>query len=316
MIPVSLIIPVYNAEKWLTRCLDSVVSQRWSDMEIILVDDGSTDTSHSICDHYAQKETRIKLIRQKNQGVATSRQNAIDHAQGEYVAFVDADDWVENDYLEKLVSTASDENADMVICDYYDERPGETRHVKQQPVSLDHHAIQVQLNGNLMGVLWNKLIRRSVFSDFSITFPGDLRYGEDKYVLMKILNHPIKVAYTPYALYHFDQKSNMGSLTRAHSATVFKNMIQFYQRMLDEFNGDVKDGISYIMVFYSYKVLNSGYLSQSDYSSAFQGKRQTILKAKGRLYKRITVFLATFKTGWPISKCLHRVKDKLSTLLS
>ena len=311
MIRVSIIIPVYNAEKWLNRCLDSVCAQCLSDLEIILVNDGSNDNSGNICDQYARKDSRIKVLHQSNHGVSASRQKAIDIAQGEYVAFVDADDCVESSFTEIMVSKAYEEHADLVICDYYAEKPGETRVIRQQPVSLDHHAIQIQLNNNLLGTLWNKLIRRSIFTAYSISFPCGLQYGEDKYVLMHILNNPVKVAYVPYALYHFDQRSNLNSLTRAQNANVFKNMIQFYLLMLDDFDGEIKDGLSYIMVFYSFRMLTSDFLSSRDYALAYHGKRNVILKAKGRLYKRIGVFLATFKAGWPISQFILRLKSSL-----
>ena len=99
---ISIIVPVYNAEKYLRRCIDSILSQSFTDFELILIDDGSTDLSPQICDEYASRDNRIKLIYKKNAGVSAARNDGLDIAQGEFITFVDSDDWVDERYLECL----------------------------------------------------------------------------------------------------------------------------------------------------------------------------------------------------------------------
>ena len=109
---VTVIVPVYNVEQYLRRCIDSILAQTFGDLELILVDDGSADSSGVICDAYAEKDSRVKVIHQKNSGVSAARNTGLDAAEGEYIAFVDSDDHVDPDYLAALLQT----KADLVIC--------------------------------------------------------------------------------------------------------------------------------------------------------------------------------------------------------
>ena len=124
---VSVIIPVYNVEKTLPRCIDSVIGQSLKDIEIILVDDGSPDKSPEICDEYRCKDSRIKVFHKPNEGLGYTRNYGIERAQGEYVAFVDSDDYIASDMLDKLYNTAIKEDADVVYGGYYRVINGEIR---------------------------------------------------------------------------------------------------------------------------------------------------------------------------------------------
>lgn len=121
---VSIIVPVYNAEKTIRKCLDSLVVQTYKNIEIILVNDGSSDRSEAICKEYCDQYGNVKLLSQDNFGPATARNNGIDHAEGKYVYFVDADDYVEPNIIEKMVTVAESYSVEMVICNYYIEKPG------------------------------------------------------------------------------------------------------------------------------------------------------------------------------------------------
>ncbi|MDD6812335.1 MAG: glycosyltransferase family 2 protein [Lachnospiraceae bacterium] len=114
---ISIIIPVYNVEKYLTRCLESVVAQTYSNLEIILVDDGSTDNSGKVCDKYQEIDSRIKVVHKKNGGVSDARNEGIDEACGEYIAFVDSDDWVTRNYIENMYAILVKNSCDIAICD-------------------------------------------------------------------------------------------------------------------------------------------------------------------------------------------------------
>ena len=113
---ISIIIPVYNVSQYLNECIQSVVNQSYNDFECILIDDGSSDGSEIICDQWEQKDSRIKVIHQPNQGGATARNRGITEALGEYIAFIDSDDWIDSDYLYQLVQPIEKYNVDLVVC--------------------------------------------------------------------------------------------------------------------------------------------------------------------------------------------------------
>ena len=115
---VSIIIPVYNVEKYITKTIESVINQTYSDIEVILIDDGSEDSSGSICDEYAKNDDRIKVFHQENLGVSQARNKGIDISTGDYILFIDSDDYVSNDYIEALINGAIKTNADVCCCGY------------------------------------------------------------------------------------------------------------------------------------------------------------------------------------------------------
>ena len=116
---VSVIVPVYKAEAYLHKCVDSLLAQTMTDFEVLLIDDGSPDRSGAICDEYAAKDSRIRVFHKENGGVASARQVGIENVRGEYTIHADPDDWVEPTMLEELYAKAKEDDADMVICDYY-----------------------------------------------------------------------------------------------------------------------------------------------------------------------------------------------------
>ena len=119
----SVIVPIYNVEKYLPKCIDSILAQNYSEIEVILVDDGSPDGCPEICDNYAEKDKRIVVIHQKNLGVSAARNAGLKAAHGEYIGFVDPDDWISPSMYQEMITALERENADLAICgyDYYDE---------------------------------------------------------------------------------------------------------------------------------------------------------------------------------------------------
>ena len=242
---VSVIIPVYKAENYLSRCLDSFLNQTFKDFELILVDDGSPDKSGNICDDYAKRDHRLVVIHKENGGVSSARQAGTDVAKGLYVIHADPDDWVEPNMLTELVEKAEKTNADMVICDFYQNNKNSQIYLSQNPSLLDHHAVLKELLSQILhGSCCNKLIRRECIIKYGISFPLDIIRWEDLWVNCLLLIHPIKVVHLPKAFYHYDQVVNTESIVRVVSKKGVESQIRFCERLtkiLDKQKLDTED---------------------------------------------------------------------------
>lgn len=186
----SVIVPVYDVEEYLHRCIDSVLTQAFTDFELILVDDGSPDSCGAICDAYARKDSRIHVIHQKNSGVSAARNTGLDAASGEYIAFVDSDDYIDRDFLQVLISSMEETNADVVVSNYRKENVrGEW--CDSYPhgtgiLSMDSAEENVQylikdiLGGKIGWEVWTRLFRRSIIEAHGIRFCTTCgNYAED-----------------------------------------------------------------------------------------------------------------------------------------
>ena len=213
---ISIIVPIYKAEKYLRKCIDGILQQSFTDFQLILVDDGSPDKSGEICDEYASKDSRIEVIHKRNGGLTSARKCGVEHAKGKYSIQIDPDDWVETSLLEDLYQKAIKEDADMVICDFWEHCDGNTVYSKQEPKSLEHTEVMKEMFSTLKGTMWNKLIRTSCYKQCNIQFYEDLVLIEDLFLMFQFLLHPLKVAYVPKALHHYERNTNPNSLTMAH----------------------------------------------------------------------------------------------------
>ena len=243
-IKVSVIVPVYKAEAYLERCVDSLLAQTFRDFEILLIDDGSPDRSGEICDMYARKDDRVRVFHQKNSGVSMARQKGLDEARGEYVIHADPDDWVEPDMLEELYAKAKEEDADIVICDFYANYPGRQIYSSQRPSSLRHEAVLCDLFQQLHGSCWNKLVRRVCYNKFQIKFPVGVSYCEDLLTNATLLSHDIKVAYLPKAFYHYDQYSNTDSIVRNYPRERFDEDVRLANLLAAALKGSAAEKVA------------------------------------------------------------------------
>lgn len=196
---VSILVPVYNASQWLRECLDSIVGQLYDNLQVVLVDDGSKDDSLAICREYASRYPFVEVYHQENRGVAAARNALLDKADGEYVLFVDADDWIERDMVGYLVSVIQDYNSDVAICECVE---GVVKHpVKciewKRSLALKEFLKHVSLRG----MLWNKLIRRSLFENKH--FDEEVWYGEDALMVWDVLQSVIKITLSNKPLYYY-----------------------------------------------------------------------------------------------------------------
>lgn len=234
---ISIICPVYKAEEYLHRCVDSILAQTFTDFELLLINDGSPDKSGIICNKYAQMDSRVKVFHKENGGVASARQCGLDNAQGEYTIHADPDDWVEPTMLEELYAKTAEANADMVICDFYEEYKHKQIYRKQEPNTLiTENILRQVLDGSIHGAVWNKLIRRECFNIYNIRTPNEILFWEDRYVTCRLLMHNIKVAYLNKAFYHYDLYSNDNSIVRSVSLKSLNSQIYFityFEKHLD-----------------------------------------------------------------------------------
>ncbi|MDE6870705.1 MAG: glycosyltransferase [Bacteroidales bacterium] len=204
----SIIVPVYNVESYLHRCVDSLLGQSYKDIEIILVDDGSTDKSPAICDWYAANDPRVKVIHKENEGQSAARNDALGIAEGEYIGFVDSDDWVEVNYCEVLVSII--ENSDLAICSHRilteENKITDKLYGKGIVRKLDENALWQEIFCKLNNAVWNKLYRKDLIQ--GISFPLGIFHGEDLLFNLEYINRCKTAAITDLQLYNYYKRAN------------------------------------------------------------------------------------------------------------
>lgn len=307
---ISVIIPVYKAEKYIHKCITSLFNQTFKDYEILLIDDGSPDNSGKICDYYAQKDTRIRVVHKENGGVSSARQCGIDHAKGEYTIHVDPDDWVEPTMLEELYHKALEDNADMVICDfikYYSET--KQVYIKQEPTSLNHDIVLKNLFQHLQGSCCNKLIKRICYNKYNIKFPENFNLYEDLYVCACILKHPINISYLNKAFYYYSINTNATSMVKCIDYKTLKEDSFFFETMnellkdLGHINLLFKRYISYSIVLKALKYKN---LTNDEFLTMYKKYTRYILfSPQGRFLGKLICFISCLGL-YRITKTLYR----------
>jgi glycosyltransferase involved in cell wall biosynthesis len=211
---ISVIIPVYNVAAYLNRCVQSIINQTYSNLEILLVDDGSKDQSGSLCDEWEQKDSRIKVFHKENGGLSEARNVGIDHATGQYLCFVDSDDYIHRDMIRVLYDNIHKTESDISMCEFRRVKDqtdmGEitvSEHIdvfeKKEPIDLLYQ--KVFLNKSTLIVAWNKLYRKELFDE--IRYPVG-KFHEDEYVIHRILFEAHRLVYTPDAYYCYVQRDN------------------------------------------------------------------------------------------------------------
>lgn len=213
---VSIIIPIYKVEAYLRRCLNSVINQTYTNLEIILVDDGSPDNCPQICDDYTHKDHRIVVIHKKNGGLSDARNAGLDVCKGKFISFVDSDDWLDEKYIEVLLNLADKNNADITIGEHEkicNDKPFFIENKKEKSLALStQDALIILFKRNHLSFIlsWGKLYRKSLFDE--IRFPEG-KFHEDEFTTYLIFQNAAKIVYTPQVLYYYFQRvgSTMGT---------------------------------------------------------------------------------------------------------
>ena len=240
----SVVVIIYKVEKYLKQCLDSILSQTYKDFELILVDDGSPDGCPAICDEYADKDARISVIHQKNQGSVMARWNGFLAATGEYISFIDGDDWIDPDMFEKLLISADKNNADLVVCGY--KEASEDGNVdKGCPIASGlYTGDKVQTvydsavytgkfyEAGINPSLWNKLIRRSLLLGDYIPADPSLKMGDDGAVSYPAISKA-KSIYIDNEFHPYNYRIVSGSLSRAFDIEFFNRAIKLFSGLAD-----------------------------------------------------------------------------------
>lgn len=205
----SIIIPIYNAEKYLNRCILSIINQTYRDFEIILVDDGSKDNSGTICDKYAENDARIKVIHQNNSGVSTARNAGLKNAVGDYIIFVDSDDYIEFDMLEKIKYILDKYDVDCII--YNLNNIIETKYVDED--ELIENMIKL-IKTETINAPWNKLYKRNIIEKYNIQYDERIEIGEDLLFSIKYISKIKKVYLLNERLYNYVIENNNSLTTK------------------------------------------------------------------------------------------------------
>lgn len=226
---ISVIVPVYNVEQYLERCVDSIINQTYTNLEIILVNDGSTDNSGKLCDELAKKDERIRVIHKENGGLSDARNRGIDEAESDLVGFIDSDDYIDRDMYEMLLKNLNNTDADLSMCALYDvyNNTPEVQVTNKETWELSsEQAIKMVMEAKILSVTAvNKLYRKSLFSDLKFEVG---KIAEDAFIMIKLLDKCEKIVATNEKKYYYVHREN--SITTQKFSTKFLNVIEAYEQ--------------------------------------------------------------------------------------
>ena len=300
---ISVIVPVYNTEKFLNRCVDSILNQTYGDLEILLVDDGSTDKSPAICEEYAAVDPRVKVVHRENGGLSAARNTGIENATGEYFLFLDSDDEMLPTMAEELLFALEKTDADIAICAFYQIIEGEPRPNIEVAETFDENLVgQIRvyegrekmeqfLANNLVTVVqWNKLFRRKIFDD--IRYPEG-KLHEDEFVIHRELDVAGKVAYIDRKLHLYYRHGE--SISWNPSAEKVSNVLEAYEGRMDflEKNG-YQDLIGKTYILYkafmaNFKDEKKNYGDLEAWDEDIKGRSRWIEETYSRYYENLSL---------------------------
>ena len=234
MCVISIIVPIYNIEKFLPCCIDSILAQTFTEWELILVDDGSKDTCGSICDEYATKDGRIRVIHKPNGGLTSARNAGLAMASGEWVMYLDGDDWIEPEMLELLLQKGEETGADIVMGDFLFAYPD--RDVPYRLPDWDY-CKTTSLNRYITFVwtcVWGGIHRRSLYEEHQLHSPQGVTYCEDFHLIVRLCYFARKVVNVHRPFYHYRQQEgsvmhNLNKKTERDEQWVYQDIIRFFK---------------------------------------------------------------------------------------
>lgn len=225
---ISIIVPVYNTEKYLHRCVDSILAQTYTDFELLLIDDGSSDNSGHICDEYALKDIRVRVYHQDNGGVSCARNLGLDNAKGDWITFIDSDDWIENEYLFRFRA-----ETDLSLQGY-----SSNDHIaKYRDTIVGNNPGAEYLYRKYVFGPYCKLFRKDIIRDKEIRFDSNISCGEDILFLMEYMVHAKNMDVSSYVGYHYDRHDD----SLSSSIKPYKSMCYMYKKHIPLFEELLKN---------------------------------------------------------------------------
>lgn len=256
---VSIIVPVYNVEEWLKECIESLIQQTYSQYEIILINDGSTDNSGKICNEFASINPLIKVLHQDNKGVSAARNNGLKHAKGKYIVFVDPDDIVSEKYLEILVNTIENSNSDMAIANYCIEfgefLENDIGKIVTKDIEVEYLLEHILDGKSYDSYLWNRIFIRNIINENCIWFNENISIWEDLCFIVNYLKFTKKCVYINCVLYFYRQRCN--SAINGNSIDKIKSKVEVCSELM-KINND-KKSLLYSKAAYLYTIYLTEY---------------------------------------------------------
>jgi len=240
----SIIVPIYNVEQYVDKCIQSILNQTYQNLEIILVDDGATDRSGSIADSYAAKDKRIKVFHKENGGLSDARNYGLDHVTGDYILFVDSDDFIENTMCERLFAVANSTNADIVSCNYYIYREDDDISIHTMSVQDDTRTFTgmdmlryylLKTEPFDLNVVWNKLFKSELFNGtVLVRFPKG-RVQEDNFTIFRLFLNANTIVTVNEPLYYYVQRAGsiMANFSRRFMTDTVESHIYMNDYLMD-----------------------------------------------------------------------------------
>lgn len=293
---ISIIVPVYNVEKYIRRCLDSIAAQTFSDWECICVDDGTPDYSGKICDEYAQKDSRFVVIHKENGGVSSARNVGLDVAKGEWICFCDSDDWVEKDYLETWYSAVEKSNYDVAIANIIDEFKSYSNSVIEKIDEIPHKNIPLFLLQEYRGGLWVTFIKKQLLLQNEIFFDEKIFFGEDVLFKIHVLSVAKKALYVNKCIYHYNRINSESACYRI-SKRKCESMMNATKKMQiilkeKELYETYREEMDYRIIWTKLFWIKSVPRKERDIESNFSDSERTILGGnKKRFSKSMNILI-------------------------
>lgn len=281
---ISVIVPVYNVEKYIKKGIESLLAQSYQNIEIILVDDGSPDNSPAILDQYTKKDSRIKVLHQKNQGVSTARNNGIKISNGEYILFVDGDDYVGKDYVEFFYKLISQKSADIAVnYDHFSALNSSHNHHEKEEVESPDQIIEDIYLGKMNVAVWNKMYKKSFLEKNNIRFNPKIWYGEGMLFNIECLSSTKKIAVGSRKVYYqvYNQNSAMRSFNMESNLCGIRSL-ELQKKYLDKKNKKLIRAWEYHLRCFNRSILtgivktNSKKKYYSQYKECIRGLRRRI----------------------------------------
>ena len=258
---ITVIIPIYNVEKYLKKCLDSVINQTYNNLEIILIDDGSTDDSGLICDKYSKEDSRIIVEHIKNAGVSNARNIGIKKAKGEYITFVDSDDYIELNMYEKMISViANNEYPDIISCGFFSENEqkdflaNSNETLNEVDILNNNIAFKEIFTDKIGAYIWNKLFKKNIIVLNSLLFDKRISYGEDLLFLCHFVDYSKKICCMKEKLYHHIKRKD--SITNTKFNKKLLSILDAYSKVEKIGKKKYNDSIENIIISKSFVICN------------------------------------------------------------